>query len=194
MVRIRDVTLSFGDKLVLDRFSIELPGEGVICLSGPSGCGKTTLFRLIAGLIRPQSGEISVGFNKISYMFQEDRLLPWLSALKNVEAVLPPGEKDRAGLILSELGLGGELHALPSELSGGMKRRVALARALAFGGDLLLLDEPFTGLEQELMEKLAAYIQKQRRTIYVITHSEKEIELWGGGTIRLKGTTLRLGE
>jgi len=194
MVRIRDVTLSFGDKLVLDRFSIELPGEGVICLSGPSGCGKTTLFRLIAGLIRPQSGEISVGFNKISYMFQEDRLLPWLSALKNVEAVLPPGEKDRAGLILSELGLGGELHALPSELSGGMKRRVALARALAFGGDLLLLDEPFTGLEQELMEKLAAYIQKQRRTIYVITHSEKEIELWGGGTIRLKGPPLRLGE
>ncbi|HHU06645.1 MAG TPA: ABC transporter ATP-binding protein [Clostridiales bacterium] len=192
MVRLKDVTFSFGDRLVLDSFSIELPNEGITCLLGPSGCGKTTLFRLIAGLIRPQLGEISVDFNKISFMFQEDRLLPWLSALENVRAVLPADERDKAGLILSELGLGNELNTMPPELSAGMKRRVALARALAFGGDLLLLDEPFTGLEPELMERLASHIKKQSRPVYVITHSEKEVELLGGRTVRLKGPPLKL--
>jgi len=184
------VTLSFGGKLVLDRFSLELPGEGITCLSGPSGCGKTTLFRLIAGLLRPQSGKIISAFSKISYMFQEDRLLPWLSALENLEAVLPTGERDRARLILTELGLGDELHAKPSELSGGMKRRVALARALAFDGDLMLLDEPFTGLEPELVKKLAELMRGQGRTAYVITQSEIEAELLGGKTLRFQGPPL----
>ena len=123
-------------------------------------------------------------------MFQEDRLLPWLSALENLEAVLPSGERDRARLILTELGLGDEHHAKPSELSGGMKRRVALARALAFDGDLMLLDEPFTGLEPELVKKLAELIRVQGRTAYVITHSEIEAELLGGKTLRFQGPPL----
>ena len=190
MVSLKNVTLSFGDKLILDSFSAELPMGGICCFSGPSGCGKTTLFRLISGLIKPQSGEISSDYKKLSFMFQEDRLLPWLSALKNVEAVLPSGNRDKAGLLLQEFGLGGELHARPSELSGGMQRRVALARALAYGGDLLLLDEPFKGLEPALIRRLSAFIQKECGTVYVITHSENEAELLGGRIVRLNGPPL----
>lgn len=190
MVSLKNVTLSFGDKLILDSFSAELPMGGICCFSGPSGCGKTTLFRLISGLIKPQSGEISSDYKKLSFMFQEDRLLPWLSALKNVEAVLPSGNRDKAGLLLQEFGLGGELHARPSELSGGMRRRVALARALAYGGNLLLLDEPFKGLEPALIRRLSAFIQKECGTVYVITHSENEAELLGGRIVRLNGPPL----
>ena len=190
MVSLKNVTLSFGDKLILDSFSAELPMGGICCFSGPSGCGKTTLFRLISGLIKPQSGEISSDYKKLSFMFQEDRLLPWLSALKNVEAVLPSGNRDKAGLLLQEFGLGGEMHARPSELSGGMRRRVALARALAYGGDLLLLDEPFKGLEPALIRRLSAFIQKECGTVYVITHSENEAELLGGRIVRLNGPPL----
>jgi len=190
MVSLKNVTLSFGDKLILDSFSAELPMGGICCFSGPSGCGKTTLFRLISGLIKPQSGEISSDYKKLSFMFHQDRLLPWLSALKNVEAVLPSGNRDKAGLLLQEFGLGGELHARPSELSGGMRRRVALARALAYGGDLLLLDEPFKGLEPALIRRLSAFIQKECGTVYVITHSENEAELLGGRIVRLNGPPL----
>lgn len=194
MVILKNVSLCFGDKLILDNFSAELPDEGITCFSGPSGCGKTTLFRLIAGLSSPQSGAIVSDRRKIAYMFQEDRLLPWLSALKNVEAVLPPGSAGEAEALLHEFGLGGELGAMPHELSGGMRRRVALARAFAFGGDLLLLDEPFTGIEPELAEKLASFIRKGDAPAYIITHSEKEAELLGGRIIRLKGPPLYFAE
>jgi len=194
MVVLKNISLSFGDKLILDNLSMELPEAGVTCFSGPSGCGKTTLFRLIAGLAAPQSGEIVSDRKKIAYMFQEDRLLPWLSALKNVEAVLPPGSAGKAEALLHEFELGGELGALPSELSGGMRRRVALARALAFGGDLLLLDEPFKGLEPALSEKLAFFIRKADAPVYVTTHSKNEAELLGGNIIRLKGPPLNFAE
>lgn len=194
MVSFKNVTLSFGDKLILDSFSAELPEGGICCFSGPSGCGKTTLFRLIAGLISPQSGKISSDYKKISFMFQEDRLLPWLSALENVEAVIPAEKKAEAGLLLREFGLGDDLHVRPSKLSGGMRRRVALARALAYGGDLLLLDEPFKGLEPSLIRRLSAFIQKERGTVYVVTHSESEAELLGGRIIRLTGPPLNIVE
>jgi len=192
MVSLKNVSISFGDKLILDGFTMELPEAGITCFSGPSGCGKTTLFRLIAGLIAPQSGEIVTDRKKIAYMFQEDRLLPWLSALENVEAVLPSERAGDAAAFLREFGLDGDLNTMPSELSGGMRRRVALARALAYGGDLLLLDEPFKGLEPSLTEKLAALISGGRAPAYVITHSESEAELLGGNMIYLNGPPLSI--
>ena len=141
------ITKTFGENVVLRDFSAVVPLEGVTVLRGPSGVGKTTLFRLLLGLEQPDSGEIrGMQGRKPAVVFQEDRLIPWASALENVSFV---SNEQTAEECLRMLGLGDSLHLLPRELSGGMQRRVALARALAFHGDILFLDEPFTGLDEE---------------------------------------------
>ena len=146
MIQISNLTLAYGDKLVLDRFSLTLPDEGVTVLSGPSGCGKTTLMRCIAGLEQPQSGTISgIAPSETAFLFQEDRLFPWRTVEQHLTDVLPKSRRGEAGRWLALAGLEAEKTALPSALSGGMKRRLALVRALALGGKLYLLDEPFTG-------------------------------------------------
>ncbi len=192
MISFKNATLSFGDKMVLDNFSLELEASGVTCLSGPSGSGKTTLFRVIAGLIPVQGGEFSSGYAKPALMFQEDRLLPWLTALQNVAAALPEGDADSALRWLGEVGLKNERNAYPSELSGGMRRRLALARALAFGGDLLLLDEPFKGLDSTLLREMSSIVVSQGAPALVITHSAAEIELLGGKAMYFEGPPLRV--
>ena len=178
---IQRVTKRFGANEVLRDFSAELSMSGVTVLRGPSGAGKTTLFRLLLGLEKPDSGEIcGMEGRKPAVVFQEDRLLPWASALENVSLV---SEQTVAEAYLTRLGLGDSLHQLPRELSGGMKRRVAIARALAFGGDLLLLDEPFTGLDEENKRVCAEAILDRRVPVLVITHDDAEAELFGAYTV-----------
>ena len=176
--------------MVLDQFSLQIPEMGVTAFSGPSGCGKTTLLRLIAGLARPDAGEITGVPERPSFLFQEDRLIPWLTARGNVLAVLPTSEQERAGAFLHAVGLGGEEESYPDALSGGMRRRVALARALAYRGGILLLDEPFKGLDPALMEQLAALILRQDRPVLVTSHSDREMDLLGGRIIRFTGPPL----
>ena len=125
-----------------------------------------------------------------SFLFQEDRLIPWLTARGNVLAVLPTSEQERAGAFLHAVGLGGEEESYPDALSGGMRRRVALARALAYRGGILLLDEPFKGLDPALMEQLAALILRQDRPVLVTSHSDREMDLLGGRIIRFTGPPL----
>ncbi len=192
MISFRNASLSFGEKKVLDNFSLDIEASGATCFSGPSGSGKTTLFRVIAGLIPLQGGDFSSPYKKPALMFQEDRLLPWLTALQNVSAVLPEGDTASALRWLDEVGLKNERGAYPSELSGGMRRRLALARALAYGGDLLLLDEPFKGLDKALVLQMASIITSQSAPSLIVTHSADEIELLGGRAVYFEGPPLRV--
>ncbi|HEX3039166.1 MAG TPA: ATP-binding cassette domain-containing protein, partial [Caproiciproducens sp.] len=152
-LEIKSAEKSFQEKTVLDGFSLKFPKSGTVCLFGPSGCGKTTLLNCIAGLLKLESGEI-LGTKKrrISYVFQEDRLLPWITAGENVAAVLRGSAAQNAAVAqewLERVGLPGEADKRPGELSGGMRQRVSIARALAYGGDLYLLDEPFHALDEK---------------------------------------------
>ncbi len=177
MITFKNVTKSFEGKPVLENFSAELPSSGTVLITGPSGSGKTTLSRLILGLSAPDSGELIKKTDKISVVFQEDRLIPSLTALQNVALV---SDEESAARRLQSLSLGDALSLFPDELSGGMKRRVAIARALEFGGDLLLLDEAFTGLEDALAREILAKIREEYkdRLIIAITHRP---ELFLGG-------------
>ena len=148
-MKIDDITVCYGTQTVLSHFSLCLPQSGVVALMGPSGVGKTTLLRVMMGLEKPQSGTVEKPETP-AYLFQEDRLLPWLTALGNVEAVLPKGKKAQAAEALRAMGLPAEAFAKrPEALSGGMRRRVALARMVCFGGDVWLMDEAFKGLDTD---------------------------------------------
>ena len=159
MIEVRDLTLSYGEKRVLDQFSLKIPGTGVTALSGPSGCGKTTLLRALAGLAVPEHGEISgVDPARTAFLFQEDRLLPWRTVGQHISDVLPRARRGETARWLEFTELSGEENACPAALSGGMARRLALARCAALGGELLLLDEPFSGVDPQragrIMERL----------------------------------------
>ena len=159
MARIENLSVSFGEKVVLDKFCLDLPEGGVIALSGPSGCGKTTLLRVLAGLLKPDGGTVEGIDPKNSVMlFQENRLLPWRSAAEQITDVLPRHRKGEAEQWLKLVELDGEGGARISQLSGGMQRRLALARALALGGEWILLDEPFAGVDAERAQRILGRI------------------------------------
>ena len=177
VIRLKNITMSFGGHTVLNDFSAEIPLDGVTVIRGASGAGKTTLFRLLLGLEQPDAGEIlGMQGRKPAVVFQEDRLLPWATALENVAL---GSDAARADAALSRLGLCESMCQLPRELSGGMKRRVAIARALAYGGDILFLDEPFTGLDEENKRIAARAMLDANVPILVITHDDAEADLFG---------------
>ena len=171
MLEISHLTLSYGEKRVLENFSLTLPLEGVTVLSGPSGCGKTTLMRCIAGLERPQGGTISgIVPSETAFLFQEDRLFPWRTAEQHILDVLPKARRGEADRWLALAGLEAEKAAYPAALSGGMKRRLALARALALGGKLYLLDEPFTGVDGERIRALMVALKELGTPVLLSSH------------------------
>ena len=148
MIQVENVTLRYGQRTVLDRFSLVLPETGITILRGPSGCGKTTLLRLLAGLEQPAEGSISgVAPGETAFLFQEDRLFPWRTARQQLTDVLPRQRRGEWQKWLSLTELEGEGERYPAQLSGGMARRLALARCLALGGRLYLMDEPFSGVD-----------------------------------------------
>lgn len=183
MIKFENVCFSFGDKPVFENLTLTLPDRCV--LIAPSGRGKTTLLRLAAGLLKPDSGKISGVPEKISFLFQDDRLLPWFSARKNIEAVLPRGHEDEVAGYLRAVELSEFAEKLPDELSGGQRRRVSLARALACGGDLLILDEPFKGLDEPLMRRMAELVLSSGSNFLAVSHSALEAGLLGGETVTL---------
>lgn len=176
-MKISKLCVSYGDKKVLQDFSAEF-GNGITLLTGPSGFGKTTLLHSIAGLIEPDSGEIIGRPERISLMFQDDRLLPWLTALQNIEIVCD--DREKAMHYLRAVELEAEAGTRPAALSGGMRRRVALARALAYESDLLLLDEPFKGMDIPLIKRLAPLLQELTIPVILSSHSPEEQEIIGG--------------
>lgn len=167
-IEITNLTKKYGAKTVFKNYSKKLVINGILLVKGASGCGKTTLMRMIAGL-EDYSGEISVPTDRISFMFQEDRLIPFVSVLKNVAAV---SDIETAKRILRKLGLEKEFDSPPLSLSGGMRRRVSLARALSNPADLVILDEPFKGLDGALRQTVIDIIKEESTTrdFIIVTH------------------------
>lgn len=177
MVELKNVNFSYPQKQVLYDFSLKIEEGSKICLFGESGKGKTTVLRLICGLEKPQEGEISGADNKkYAVVFQEDRLLENLNVLENVALV---GETQKGKELLLKLGLQDYLYKKVSDLSGGMRRRVAIARALNSEYDILLLDEPFNGLDEDRIKDTAALIlsEVKNKTLIMITHSLEQANL-----------------
>lgn len=189
-IRMEGVWKSFGDKTVLRDVSMAFPPGSVTCLMGPSGCGKTTLLRIVMGLVKPDRGRVSGVPEGISVLFQEDRLCQGFSPVANVRLVTGrsvPEEEIRE--LLGRLGLEDSLDLPARELSGGMSRRAALCRALLASGELLILDEPFKGLDPETRERAAGLVREyaRGRTLLFVTHDSREAALLGGTVRRLDG-------
>lgn len=192
MLEFRDVSFSYPNGLqVFERLSFELSDGELLAVMGASGCGKTTLLSLAAGLQKPSSGFVISSHQKISYVFQEPRLFPWMTVQKNVEVVLPnqPSNDLRVREILKEVGLEEAATLMPHELSGGMKSRVSLARAMAYDGDLFLLDEPFAALDkslrQELAETIRTHLKKRKASAIFVTHQITDATLVADRLLRL---------
>ena len=167
---LQDVSVSYGEQRVLQDFSATYESDKLYVLDSPSGSGKTTLLRVIAGLTKPDAGKVETGGQKVAMLFQEDRLCEEYSALKNVElvAISRSAAKEHLLQLLEE----SDIHKPCKELSGGMKRRVALARAFAAGADILLLDEPYNGLDEENRMRVARYIEEngQNKVVIMASH------------------------
>ena len=175
MRSVNHLTVAYGDRTVIKDLSFTFPNGKVIGLIGPSGIGKTTLLNVLAGLIKPTGGTVEKPAEKISYIFQEPRLFPWMTALANVEAVTE--DKARARALLASLLPDAEAK-YPEELSGGMKQRVSIARALVYDGDVYFLDEPFKGLDKETKDAVANFFFQSTRgkTVLMVTHDEDDLE------------------
>lgn len=186
-VALENIYKSFGDKQVLKNFDMTLEPGTTTAIMGVSGKGKTTIARIITGLETPDSGRviISEGENSsrvtgptASYLFQEDRLLPWLNVYDNLAIISP--DSSRIASTLKAVGLSAEAYKLPSELSGGMSYRVAMARAFLYDSGLLIADEPFRGLDSKTRSDAIKNLWlpgTKDKTVLLITHSEEDAEL-----------------
>ena len=189
MITLSHLTLRYGGKLVLDNLSLTLPEQGILCLMGPSGCGKTTLLRILTGLEAPDCGEITGVPARIAMVFQEDRLVDSLTVRANLRLALGAGyDPADAQALLNELDLPDALRRTVGELSGGMKRRVALARALLYDAPLLVLDEPFKGLDEttarQCMDALAR--RAAGRAVLLVTHDAQEGDYLHARTLQME--------
>lgn len=173
---------SYGEKRVLSGFDFSLGQSERVYLSAPSGAGKTTFMRLVAGLNKPDSGSLSVN-GRVAYLFQEDRLIPWKRVLANL--TVTGADREQAMRALEAVGLTDCANEYPSKLSGGMKRRVAIARLLCLDADILLLDEPFSGIDGDNKAKTAAAICEKfsNAAMILVTHLPEEAELIGASAI-----------
>ena len=176
MISVENITVRFGEKLVLDRFSLKMTDAGITALSGPSGCGKTTLLRVLAGLQSVEGGTVTVPARPV-ILFQEDRLLPWRTVGQHISDVLPKDRRGEVSRWLELAELAGEENAYPAALSGGMGRRLALARALALGGGLLLLDEPFTGVDAPRAGRMLERIRELGVPVLLSSHEKEVVDL-----------------
>lgn len=188
MLELKNVCLSYGKLEVLKNISLRLARGERIALMGPSGCGKTSLLRVSAGLQKPYSGSVINSAERTAMVFQEPRLLPWLSAEDNVKLTIPAGAKTSSPPVnwLERLGIAEAAKKRPDELSGGMQQRVALARALAYEADLLLLDEPFKALDAGTKENVIKTISGSTdAAIILVTHDAGEAAALGCRVIEL---------
>lgn len=190
-VSTRNITKNYGAVEALKDMTLDFPRGQLTSLLGPSGCGKTTLLKIIAGLLDPTSGEVLVNGKPVdgpgedrAFVFQDFALLPWASVLRNVafglelRGVAKTEREDRAAKYIKHVGLGGFEHAYPHELSGGMRQRVGLARALSVDAQVLLMDEPFSAVDEQtrrkFQEDLLSLVEHENKTFIFVTHSIEE--------------------
>lgn len=192
MIELCAVTKQLGEKRILDSFSYTFAEGKTTCLLGPTGCGKTTLLRIASGLIKPDRGTVQGMEGVSSFVFQEDRLLPWFSVLENLTCIGIPEEN--AVRWLKAMGLQGEMGSSVETLSGGMQRRVCLARAMAVEGKKYFLDEPLRGLDAETMRHIMDTIRQalQGRTALLVTHNPEEAFSLADHFLAVDGLPLRV--
>lgn len=190
-VSARNVSKNYGDVEALRDLTLEFPQGQLTSLLGPSGCGKTTLLKIIAGLLEPTSGEIEVAGKAVTgpgpdraFVFQDFALMPWASVMRNVafglelRGVAKSEREAIAEKYIASVGLKGFENAYPHELSGGMRQRVGLARALSVDSDVLLMDEPFSAVDEQtrrkFQEDLLQLVAEENKTFIFVTHSIEE--------------------
>ena len=186
-MRVEALCKSYGGRGVLENVSFEA-GVGVTCLMAPSGSGKTTLLRILLGLETADSGAVYDPPARWSAVFQEDRLLEHLDAMGNLRFVLGAAlDETAAGALLTELGLGDTAGKPVREFSGGMKRRLALARALLAPSDALALDEPFTGLDEENRARCQALLRRagEEKPVLLVTHDPADAQALDAAVVKL---------
>ncbi|OIQ70607.1 aliphatic sulfonates import ATP-binding protein SsuB [mine drainage metagenome] len=191
VLRFDHVSLIFAQDGGIRDLNFTVQRGEILGVTGQSGCGKTTLLRLACGLAKADTGRVAGNARRLGMVFQEPRLLPWLTALDNVRLVLPPQAASRAESALAEVGLAhaGDLH--PAKLSGGMAQRVGIARALAIDPDLLLMDEPFANLDTFTRKDLLALVTRQaherKLTTVFVSHDVRDIALICDQALVLRG-------
>ena len=189
-VRIKNISKTYGEKQVLNHISKEFPAGETTVIMGASGCGKTTLLRILLGLEMPDSGEVTGMPEKVSVLFQEDRLCEDISAYENIALVLERkvtrAQKEAQKHIIqqeaAQVGITEEdLKQNVMELSGGMRRRIALLRALLYDADCVILDEPFKGLDAATKQIVMQYVKEKvvGRTTFLVTHDAAEADFFG---------------
>ncbi|MGW9231417.1 ABC transporter ATP-binding protein [Pseudorhizobium sp. NPDC055634] len=191
VVQVREICKNYGDVEALRGINLEFERGKLTTLLGPSGCGKTTLLKIIAGLVPATSGEIRVNGRVVTgpgperaFVFQDFALMPWATVIRNVRFGLelkgvPAAERDRtARRYIEQVGLSGFEQKYPHELSGGMRQRVGIARAFAVNADVLLLDEPFSAVDEQnrrkFQEDLLRLVELEKKTFIFVTHSIEE--------------------
>lgn len=193
VVEVRNITKFYGEDIhALDSINLGFPTGQMTTLLGPSGCGKTTLLKIIAGLLEPTEGEVLVHGKPVTgpgperaFVFQDFALLPWATVLNNVgfgldltNKISKAEIKEKAEHYINEVGLAGFENKYPHELSGGMRQRVGLARALAVNADVLLMDEPFSAVDEQtrrkFQEDLLHLLAAEKKTVIFVTHSIEE--------------------
>jgi NitT/TauT family transport system ATP-binding protein len=182
-VILSNVELKFDDVWVFKDFSLAVKAGKINCIVGPSGCGKTSILNLLSGLLKPYRGQLNTADERVAYIFQEDRLLPWETVYDNVRLVKEEDDEGAIMALLKALDIDGFAHKYPHQLSGGMRQRCSIARGFYFQGSLLLMDEPFKSLDYDLRLNLVGYLgelwKKDPHTIIFVTHDIDEALLLG---------------
>lgn len=180
---LEQVSLNYEDVEVFNDLSLDILKNKITCIVGPSGCGKTSLLNMLSGLLKPSKGHVRTEDERVGYIFQEDRLLPWETVYQNIKLVDKKENKEEILELLRALELAEFKDKFPHQLSGGMKQRVSIARGFYYQSSLLLMDEPFKSLDYDLRVNLINYLAKlweqKHITIVFVTHDLDEALLLG---------------
>ena len=191
-ITLENISFSYEDKHIFKDYSTSFPANELSVIMSPSGSGKTTLLYLIAGLLKSQTGDITFSQSNPSFsmVFQDSRLIDYISVENNIRLVNQSITDNDISECLNALGLTDFAHKKVKHLSGGEKQRVAIARALLANYDILLMDEPFTGLDDDTKESVIKYIKNKtaHKTVLVVTHDKSEAATLGGSIVTLSSS------
>jgi len=178
LIQLSGISKSYGEGQVLNHISLQVKEGEILSIIGPSGSGKTTLLNIMSGVLEATHGQVISEASQIGYVFQEDRLVPWLTTEENIRFVAESIESERLSYLIKTMGLQGAEDKRPDEMSGGMRQRASIARAFAYEPDLLLMDEPFKSIDYYLKGKIInALIQvwvERMSTVVFVTHDVEE--------------------